>query len=79
MSGTIRLNGQLSTEGEMNGTVQVEQPYGELVDSNDNPIVTDSGSVLATYSIDEKITGTLSTVGNINGMVNINASLTGEV
>lgn len=79
MSGTIRLDGQLSTEGEMSGVVQIEQPYGELVDSNNNRIVTDSGDILVTYSIDEKITGTLSTVGNINGMVNINATLTGGV
>lgn len=80
----IQLNGQLSTNGELEGKVNTATSYGTLVDSDGNNIITDANDeILLAYNEGEPIVGTLSVIDSINGEITIplvihNPAYTGE-
>ena len=68
----IQLNGQLSTNEELEGKVNTATSYGTLVDSNGNAIVTDSNDeILLVYNEGEPIVGTLSAIDSIDGEITL--------
>ena len=68
----IQLNGQLSTEENLEGNINTATSYGTLVDSNDNSIVTNTNDeILLVYNEGEPIVGILSTIDSIEGEITL--------